>query len=91
MGDREVVLEIERIDRLAKKRGNRLYGIYLKLTPKYQRIADKILNEIITGKTTYREALKKLREIYKQQLKEKQGKHKKKTGRKKKTQRSRKH
>lgn len=75
MGDREVVLEIERIDRLAKKRGNRLYGIYLKLTPKYQHIADKVLNGIIEGKTTYMEALKKLREIYKQQLKEKHSRH----------------
>ncbi len=59
--------EIERIEREAYRKGMKLYGIYLKLKPKYRYAADKVLNGIAQGRVTYEEALKKLRELYRKQ------------------------
>ena len=67
MGDREVIMELERIERLAKERGNKLYGIYLRLTPRNSRKADEILDKMASGEITYDEALKRLRELYRRQ------------------------
>ncbi len=61
--------QIMKAEREAYRKGMKIYGIYMKLTPRNKDIADKILDSMIEGKITYEEALRRIRELYKKQTK----------------------